>query len=183
VRSRSSLVHHRPGDAYWPLSNQNVLILTSALRGHAARPQPAQPRRPITGSLPPSSVGIISGRLRYAPCPLFQTSRPIRTGEKEGRKRRKRFAAFAHMLARRLDRNSRKSTNRRPRLEIPEIGGFGYLTKVEPTIPEIRASRKPVGGQAAPPAVPKIGAIVKNPSRLFSISVPQDSKPNCALRI
>jgi hypothetical protein len=30
VRSRSSVVHPRPGDAYWPLSNQSVLILTSA---------------------------------------------------------------------------------------------------------------------------------------------------------
>jgi hypothetical protein len=30
LRSRSSVVHHRPGDAYWPLSNQSVLILTSA---------------------------------------------------------------------------------------------------------------------------------------------------------
>jgi hypothetical protein len=38
----------------------------------------------------------------------------------------------------------------------PEIGGFGYLTKVEPTIPEIRATGKPVRGQVAPP-VPRQG--------------------------
>ena len=39
------------GDAYWPLSNQSVLILTSAYEDTAALSQLTQPRRPITGSL------------------------------------------------------------------------------------------------------------------------------------
>ena len=38
-------------DAYWPLSNPSVLILTSAYEDTAALSQLTQPRRPITGSL------------------------------------------------------------------------------------------------------------------------------------